>query len=269
MYRIYYLTLEIDNNQPMYIGMTKLSLEKRLKAHKTDVKHHNKKCNWIRDRNKKITIHIIEDNIHTHEECILKELKYIKELDLTNLNNKNSRKFIVKERMYKKSLKEIGQSISIAIRKGAVKCKPIVALDKNGKFLEEFPTIIAAKIKLKLKDGTIINSLKERSKSRKFLFVYKDQYDANIDYTYKSYYPGVYVRKIKPVISGECYERLCKKSKILDLSINKIFEFNTQQKACDFMKINSSFYGRCKKGNKLIKGKFKIIDNDKNGLAKN
>ena len=259
MYKIYYLTSELDNNQPMYIGMTRLSLDRRLKCHKTDVKRHNKKCNWIRARDKKITIHLIEDNIETYQKCALKELEYIKTLDIENPNNKNSLKIIIVERVFKKSLKEIGESISKAIRKGAIKCKPIVALNRNNSFVNEYPTIISASKDLKVKEEGIIKILKDKSKGRKFIFVYKSEYDKNVDYSYKAYFPGIYKRKEKPIVSQNYRNKIAKKCKIFNSNTNETLEFDTQQKACDYIGISNSLISRCKKDGKLIKSIYKVV----------
>lgn len=51
MYKIYYLTSEKDKNNPVYIGVTRNTLLRRLSGHKNDAKKGNCKVhNWITNR---------------------------------------------------------------------------------------------------------------------------------------------------------------------------------------------------------------------------
>ena len=78
-YKIYYLTSIYDYNVPMYIGVTKQKLEKRLNVHKC-IKFKTvdicKRTNWIKSRNKKITIHLIQ-TCEKEEEAIKAEQFWI------------------------------------------------------------------------------------------------------------------------------------------------------------------------------------------------
>lgn len=64
-YKIYYLTTEKDKNKPIYVGVTRNSLLRRLSGHKNDAKNGNCKVHtWIKNRissKENIKIELIEE----------------------------------------------------------------------------------------------------------------------------------------------------------------------------------------------------------------
>ena len=94
MYKLYYLTSELDNMLPRYIGYTSKSLEERLIGHIRDWKY--KKCkshkvNWIGsaiNSGFEIKIFLIEE-VESLEKALILERKYIEPIfyDLVNSTN--------------------------------------------------------------------------------------------------------------------------------------------------------------------------------------
>jgi len=87
MYSLYYLTSELDNMRPRYIGYTSRTINKRLKEHINDKKKTHK-TNWINhviENNTKVEIFLIEET-DTLVNATLLEKKLISE-NITNLTN--------------------------------------------------------------------------------------------------------------------------------------------------------------------------------------
>jgi len=258
MYRIYYLTSEIDLNIPMYVGMTKLTLKQRLKEHLDHKKGHSRKDNWKTERNKNITIHLIEDNFSTFSECIERELYWINYWKTKNPTLKNSIIYKLSEHPYTNAIENIRKNISNGVI--AKKCKDVIVLDVNQNFIQEFQTIKSASKILKVKEEIISKNLRNLTKANKFIFIYKDEYDININYDYKVY--NAKERKkcsIKPIVSEECRQARRKSISIININTNENFSFDTQQQACEFLDCDNSLISRCKKTDKLIKNTFKIL----------
>ena len=185
MYKIYYLTSNEDLNTPMYIGMTKLSLEDRLKNHLSHFKRLSRKNLWIKSRNKKVSIHLIQDSIKSFEECAEIELFWINFWEKINPEIKNSLKYKLAEHPYKNSIENIRRNISQGVRKS--RCKTILVFSKNMDLIGEFETIKSASISVNTKEEIISKNLKDVTKAKKYIFLYKDSYDFQKDYSYKLY----------------------------------------------------------------------------------
>jgi len=94
MYKLYYLTSELDGMKPKYIGYTSKNLEDRLKGHIRDWKY--KKCkshkvNWIGNvinNGFEVKIFLIEET-ELIEEILILERKYIEPIFDTLVNSTN------------------------------------------------------------------------------------------------------------------------------------------------------------------------------------
>jgi len=75
-YKIYYLT--DYTGKIKYIGLTKLTLEKRLSFHLNENRWNTHKTNWIRKYKKSISINLIEDCIESLSDAKEAEITYIK-----------------------------------------------------------------------------------------------------------------------------------------------------------------------------------------------
>lgn len=249
MYRIYYLTSEKDFNIPMYVGMTKLQLNERLKHHKHKRHNYNKNDKWKKERQNKISIHLIQDNFLTFKDCSKVELFWINFWKSINSDLKNTITHELSEHPYINTIENIKRNISEGvIRK---KCRNIVALDKNQNILSIYRTIKSASLELHIKEEIITNSLKERTKSNKYIFIYEDDFDKTIDYSYKLYNPKTRKKcNIKPIVSISCRNAVKKQSKIKNILTNEILIFNTQTEASKFLGFSDSYYNRIKNKNK-------------------
>ena len=89
-YKIYGLKVK-DEYKIKYIGQTRQSLKTRLKNHKADFNRgtRNKRTNWIGKYYNKIEIILIEGGILTLEDCLKKEIQYIKLFKSFGANLKN------------------------------------------------------------------------------------------------------------------------------------------------------------------------------------
>lgn len=258
MYKIYYLTSEIDQNIPMYVGMTKLSLRERLKEHLDHKKGHSRKDCWKLERNKNITIHLIEDNISTFSECIERELYWIQYWKDKNPNLKNSVLYKLSEHPYTNSIENIKRNISEGVI--AKKCKSIIVLDIKQNFVKEFKTILQASEELKIKDETISKNLRNLTKATKYIFLYKTEYDPNKDYSYKIY--NAKERKkslVKPLVSENCRLSVTKPCIVINIKTNKIYSFNTQEEASKFVGCSNPLISKYRNTDKLFKNIFKFL----------
>lgn len=257
MYKVYYLTSELDSNIPMYIGMTKLTLKQRLIDHLNHKKGDSKKDRWKTQRNKSVTINLIEE-LATFSECIERELYWIQYWKDKNPNLKNSVLYKFSEHPYINSIENIKRNISEGVI--AKKCKSIVVLDVKQNFINEFRTIKQASKEIKVKEGIISKNLKNLTKAKKFIFLYKNEYNPNKDYSYKLYNAKERKRKdTKSVISKKCREAVKKPVSVINIITNESFYFDTQQKACDFVNCSNSLISHYRKNGKLFKNTFKFL----------
>jgi hypothetical protein len=256
MYRIYYLTSDKDFNMPMYVGMTKLLLKDRLKNHLSHTKKHSKINNWKKSVNN-VRICLIEDGIQTFEECSSAELGWINFWKKINPELKNSIFYKLSDNPYKNSIENIRKNISEGVRRK--RCKDVIVLDLNGNFVGEFPTIKEASLNTKIKEETISLILKNKSKASKLIFIYKDEYVEGLDYSHKVYFAkNRNPCKIKPVVSENCRNKRKISCVVKNTITGEVFNFSSQQKACDYFGFSSSLYSRNKKSGKLYKGTYKF-----------
>lgn len=249
MYKIYYLTSEEDFNIPMYVGMTKLDLNKRLKQHLIKRNNYNKNNIWKNKRENKITIHLIEENILDFKTCAKSELFWINFWRNINNDLTNSIIYMLSEHPYINSIKNIKRNISEGVI--AKRCKNIVALDKNQKFLKVYRTIKSASLDLKIKEECIIKNLKNITKSKNYIFVYEEEFEKTEDYSYKLYNVKNRKRPTKKAeINENCRNSVKKEVKIKNVLTNEILIFESKQKASSFLGFNSSYYDRIKMKNK-------------------
>lgn len=95
-YKLYYLTSEIDDMLPRYVGYTSLTIEERLKHHIFDAKYEkckSHKVNWIKKVIKNGFLPIIKEikSVETLEEVLLMEMHYVSEYNkLYKLTNSTS-----------------------------------------------------------------------------------------------------------------------------------------------------------------------------------
>jgi hypothetical protein len=79
-----------SDNIPRYIGITTMSLSKRLREHLNDYRHNLHKVNWIKKNKKDIKIILIEDEIKSLSELKFKEIEYISNYKKNGFNLLNA-----------------------------------------------------------------------------------------------------------------------------------------------------------------------------------
>jgi hypothetical protein len=241
---------------PMYVGMTKLLLQDRLKNHVSHIKRHSRINNWKKSR-KNVKIHLIEDNIETFEECSKRELGWINFWKKINPELKNSIFYKLSDNPYKNSIENIRKNISEGVRKK--RCRDVIVLDLSGNFVGEFPTIKDASLNTKIKEERISLILKNKSKARKLIFIYKDEYIEDFDYSHKVYLAkNRNPRKIKPVVSENCRSKRRISCVVKNTITGEVFKFSSQQEACNYFGFSSALYSRNKKLGKLYKNTYKF-----------
>jgi hypothetical protein len=258
MYKIYYLTSDEDFNIPMYIGMTKLSLEDRLKNHLSHLKRASRKNLWFKTINKKVSIHLMQDSINSFKECTEIELFWINFWEKINPEIKNSIKYKLAEHPYKNSMENIRRNISQGVRKA--KCRTILVFSKNMDLIGEFETIKSASISINTKEEIISKNLKDITKAKKYIFIYKDSYDSKKDYSYKLYFEKNRKKpNTPPKVSEKCRISRMKYISIQNLKTGEIYSFKSQTDASKFINCSNASISRCVKDNKLILDTYQIL----------
>lgn len=261
MYKVYYLTSDYDLGIPMYIGMTKLTLSKRLKEHLNHKRKTSKKELWKDERNKNITIHLIQAGISTFSECADIELYWIKYWKKKNPNLKNSLICKLSEHPHTNRIENIRRNISEGVI--AKRCRDIVALDINQNFIQEYRTIIAASKDLKVKDEIISKNLRNLTKAKKYIFLYKDDYNPNIDYNCKVYNVKERKKRLdKPIVSENCRSAIRKPTVVINIKTNKVFSFSTQEEVSKFLNCSNALVSRYKREGKLFNNTFIFHNKD-------
>lgn len=221
MYRIYYLNSS-DDITIKYIGLTKNTLKRRLNGHLYCSKNNLKKSNWIKsvlNKNEKIIINLLEDNILTLEEAYIKEIYYIEKykklgLDLKNLSNGG----LINSKEY----------IKVAINK----CKKKINMfNIYGDIIKSFDSLTDAS---KYLDTTVSNICLSIKGTR----LVKNQYIFKF--------------------IGEDFSPIRNRSipiSVLDINTNNLYKFNSIKEACKQLKI-SEVSIRHSLDNKMIHKKF-------------
>lgn len=188
MYSIYLLTCP-DTNTPIYVGLTKLRLGKRLSLHIQDGKKRTHPvCKYIKTLTEKgirPTIKLIEqcDDLKTAEEKEVAHLALYKAKYSTLLNiskgglgasykKSETERKAISDRM--KLLKKSKEWIKkIATSQG----KAVLQYDLNGDFISEYYSVNEAARTIKCSPSGLATSLKSYSGQYKgFMFKYKDEY---------------------------------------------------------------------------------------------
>jgi hypothetical protein len=84
--------------------------------------------------------------------------------------------------------------IRLKIKEAKIKSngRPVVILDLEGKYITETRSIKEASILLKIKEERIIDICKNKRSALRYIFVYKEDYDSSINYSYKKRPPTGY-----------------------------------------------------------------------------
>lgn len=258
MYKVYYLTSYYDFGIPMYIGMTKLSLKERLREHIYHTHGHSKKDAWKNLRNKEITIHLIQDKISNFSKCSNIELSLINFWKNINPELKNSIIYKLSEHPYINMIENIRKNISDGVI--TKRCRSIVVLTLNQEFIQEYKTIRSASTEIGVKEEIITKNLKNLTKAKKYIFLYKDEYNPSRDYSYKIYDAKKRKRpKIKPIVSENCRKSRLKAVKVIDIKTGIIKMFRSQQEVCNYIGCSSSLITQYKKNGRLIRNTFKFL----------
>lgn len=250
-YKIYYLTSIYDYNVPMYIGVTKQKLEKRLNVHKC-IKFKTvdicKRTNWIKSRNKKITIHLIQ-TCEKEEEAIKAEQFWINFWKKINENLKNSNKTV----LYSKGNSGVNrEEINTKIKNSIIHTrKPVLWVNKNSDIIKEFDSVKEASKFFKVKDETIIKNAKDIRSCYKsqVMLVYKNDYVKGKDYSYKL------INKRKPnknktFLPELAYEKIRKQITVKNLITEEIITYKSYTEFSKIININSSYITFLIKNNK-------------------
>ena len=118
--------------------------------------------------------------------------------------------------------------------------KAVIILDLKSNFITETRTVKeASKITL-MKEERIIDICKNRRKALKYIFVYKEDYDANINYSYKIRGKVGYhnlSKEQKSKILKNNFKPKYQKLEMYSLQDDFIKEFNSIKEAFDFLNI--------------------------------
>lgn len=262
MYKVYYLTSEKDLDEPMYVGATKLSLDKRLIHHyrELSVKTNTHKDNWKKSRGKSIKICMIEDNI-TLENIGEREQYWINYYRIINPKLTNSKKDIIYGKKPDYTFlerKAINDKIEKALK---FKNKSVVVLHKNNIFFKRYDKIIDCSRDLKIKTESIILSAKNKRQNKKYNFVYEIDYSPEKDYTYLNSYK----RQIPAIISEKCRENNLKVLKsscyIEDIKTGEKLYFDSHTKCAEFLKVRRSTVSSNIKRKSICKKKYYVRRN--------
>lgn len=119
--------------------------------------------------------------------------------------------------------------------------RPIVQLSKSGQYIGEFPSCKAAQIAMNKRNSNSINSCcrGDTKSAYGFIWVYKDEYDENQDYSYKREPYGNQYAVIQ-----------------MDLNRNFIAEFDTVKKANQATGVNYCCICECCNGTQKTAGGF-------------
>jgi len=242
----------------MYVGMTKLSLQERLKEHLSNSNSRNRKNVWKNERDKQISIHLIQDNIKSFEYCSEIELFWARFWKSINPELKNSIFYKLAEHPYKNALENIRRNISEGVI--SKKCRTILVFEKDMSFVGEFRTIRSAAKTLNKKEEIITKNLKDITKSNRYIFIYKDSYDSEKDYSYKIFNPKNRKKpKVCPKVSEKCRKSILKPTLIENVNTKEVFYFEKRIDAAKFLNCSESYIKVSLTRNKLIFGTYKVL----------
>lgn len=187
IYNFYVLTTSADISNVRYVGVTTKTVQQRLYGHKYCSMHEEKRYlpvhKWMYTHYQKgEDILITQIDFCTSENWEEREkywISHYKDLGYNLLN--------ISEGGYGVITKEMREISSIE-RSRKKHEKAVIALNKDGSIYKEFESSTKAAEELNLNSKTSINNaLKGRSKSAGgYLWVFKENYDSNISYTYES-----------------------------------------------------------------------------------
>lgn len=130
--------------------------------------------------------------------------------------------------------------------------KPVVVLDLNCKYITTCKSTTEASKKFKIKAECIGKICKNQSTCKRYIFIYKNEYDLNTDYSYKIYNASLYIKNsYKP---GLEIGRLKKRKKTTLIINNQLVIFESRTEAAKA--IGKSIAYVCKLANKQEKIKF-------------
>lgn len=185
IYNFYTLSVSSDAENIRYVGVTTKSVIQRFYGHRYCAMHDDKRGlpvhKWMYSHYEKGETIVVKQidtcNENEWEEREKYWIKYYKDNGFDLLNISEGGKGVVTEEMRSKS--SIERSIG-------AHCKAVVALNKDGSFYKEFESIKEASEFTGALKTSIGNVLKGRSKSSKgYIWVYKEDYDPNKEYSYK------------------------------------------------------------------------------------
>lgn len=189
IYYFYTLSASDDPKNVRYVGVTSLTVNRRFIGHKYCAMHPEKRGlpvhKWMYSKYEQgLTIIPTQIDSCDEEEWESKEqywIKYYKEQGYNLMNlDKGGRGVITKERRSKSSIERSIEN----------KRKAVIALNLDGTFYKEFPSIREATRDLNLGSmQAIFNVLHGLIKSvGGYMWVFKEDYDPNKEYSYKKEY---------------------------------------------------------------------------------
>lgn len=212
-----------------YIGLTRLSLDKRLKDHFRDIYRNRNphKCNWLKKHKNNVQIEAIEDFIYTVEEAGNREIYYIEKYKGNKLLNKTKGGSVIPiEKQFSKPRVEKIKKERISIS------KRVYQYDLDGNFINEYESIRLASRSTGCPKESIskcIRSLRNQSKG----------------YMWKNY-KKVKIDKCSPRQNQETYIKLKeiagKRAKGIKITINltkEILYFKNSKEAALLVNLNT------------------------------
>jgi|SRR6478609_799126 len=241
-YKVYYLTSDKDFNIPMYIGATRKTLEERLRNHKSECyleKKGNIALNWKKSRRKSLKIYLIQDNISL-ENIENMEVFWIDFWRKINPNLKNTNKYIrycIKPEHLLIEKTNLSEKIKKAV---AHRNKPIIVLNKDGTFYNEYPSVKSCAKELGYSQLTTISfGAKDKIRTKRFNFVYKSEYDPNKDYSYKN----TNKRTVFTKMNKKCWEASAMKRRrrcMIENESGQKTEFDSLRECSKFLNVVES-----------------------------
>jgi len=252
LYKIYYLHDPLDSTfNPRYVGITRRSLDKRLKEHIEISKRVKQryKLIWIRkllSEGRTPIINILEELVCTEKEALEKENWYIKNLvnqgyKLTNCSslNKESTKLVGK---YNRNI-------------------PVIAIYKTtGKIYKNYNSIKECAKDLNLSPNFISACAKGKKKTKDYIIVkekdFKPEKNYKIeDFDRRGFSKKTYLKKKRKLVErAKKVNSIC--IKYYDLNNSYLGKFKSQQEAARKLSLHQSNINKVLSGKRSHTGNF-------------
>jgi hypothetical protein len=256
MYKVYYLTTDLDLGIPMYVGATKLSLKERLIDHYGSRKRGlNKVNNWKYSRGRGVKIFLLQDNISKENIDKIEQfwIKFWKDINPDLRNSNKIMRYSHKSEMMITTRLEINKAISKSLDYKKIK---VIVLNKDSSFNSEWDSVTNCSKFFKIKEESILDNIKDKRRNTKYIFINKKDYVVGKDYSYKVY------KSIPGTISEKCrnafLDKIRRKCTIENIITKEVIDFNSLSECANYLGLGVSSVVLSVKRNSISKKLFKI-----------